>query len=145
MKNNYKIDYFCVKNDTQQSLTFRLFEGHYDVYKYEFSSIKEGLINKTKFSDNYNITLLPNDRIIYRTMYSFIKSGGESTLELEDKSGSIVFVNNSFNDFKLGKSYIVKITSHIPIWEDSYLSIADNIFQIEPLSPLISDEEFDTK
>jgi len=56
-----RADYFCVKNDTQQSLTFRLFKGHYDVYKYEFSTIKGGLINKTKNSDNYNITLLPHD------------------------------------------------------------------------------------
>jgi len=42
-------------------------------------------------------------------MYLVIKSVGGSTLELGEKSEFIIFVNNSFNDFKLGKSFIVKI------------------------------------
>jgi len=68
-----RADYYCVKNDTGQILKFQLIDNHYDVYRYEYQPKQGGLTNRTELPNNETITLLPNDRVILRTMFSYLK------------------------------------------------------------------------
>eukprot|EP00833_Pecoramyces_ruminatium_P006627 jgi/Orpsp1_1/1180659/evm.model.c7180000074240.1 len=158
-----RADYYCVINNTGHSLSFRLIENHYDVIRYEFRSEMGGLIRKNNMSNNEIITLLPKEGIMLRAMYSYIKSGGNSVLELEDKSGSIVFDNSCLENYKLSQSFIVKILHNIAIWKiNAYQSMADRdrvslikaipessyadmVFLIEAIPESASDEKQDTK
>ena len=137
-------DYICVENVADVSLVFRLHDAHYDVYKYQFLPEEGGLGNRSIVESGSEIVLNPNQKIMLRTMYSYNKSGGRSSLELidktdtvvfsdelesRDKAGSIVFSDELYN-FKLSGSLEVKVLSQLDVFDDDFSGLADKVYRI---------------
>lgn len=129
-------DYFCIENRTNTPFDFTLIDGHYDVYEYQFLPIEGGLGNRRPLKMDEKLCLKPKQKIMLRTVYSYIKSGGRSSLTLLNNGDSIVFSTDSFDDFKLSYCLNVKVFSQQDVLDDNFSGLADKVYIIEECESL---------
>jgi hypothetical protein len=123
-------DYMCVENDTNRTIVFRLSNGHYDVFLYSFIPEEGGLVKRDSLKNGEEIKLSPAKRLMFRTMYSYEKSGASSELVLVNGKGSIVFANDPLEDFKLSDTYDVSVLFQSDVLDDDFLGMADRVYKI---------------